>query len=145
MQEAKRAMQQTPTPPLPEGGGRGKGPGNTPAPTTPGRWRVESIHPSHLPLPAGSGGRCACVSSLAPLLPGVLGFLSGSNSPGNQIWGSGPRSISHCPHSQRPSPGMGGSPCARAQGAESQPHLCQSLPGDSTLLSLSFLFHPTTL
>lgn len=39
------------------------------------------------------------VSSLAPLLPWVLGSLSSANSPGHSICGSGPRATSHCPHS----------------------------------------------
>lgn len=121
-----------PTPSCRKEGGREGGkerPAIVPSPTLPGRWRLELVHP------VPGGGLCpqlppffaqqvprawVCLQG-APwlhLCPGWLGLLV-TNSSGLSICGSGPRTISHCPCCQLPSPGMEGSPCARGQEAES--------------------------
>lgn len=73
------------------------------------------------------------------------GFLSSSNSPRTPRLGQWAENHFLLLSLSASLPRDESSTTCQGLEAETQPHLCQSLPGDSTLLGLSFLFCPTTL
>lgn len=97
----------------------------TPSPTLPGRQRLEPVYPgsqipSHQVRRNGGGGGGGVLTSSTFAL-GDWASSAVLTVPGHPIWGSGPRTVSCCPHCLLLSPGMGGPPYARAQGLSPRP------------------------
>lgn len=118
-----------------------EGPENIPSPTfleaaARSSWLPEVGSGPRTSLLCAAGSRWGGDAHQFHLHPGGLDFLSSSNSPWTPYLGQWAKNHLWLLSLSNSLPRDGRTTMCQGLGAVSQPHLCQSLPGDSTLLSL---------